>query len=127
VAGEPVAEVRLFSFPLVKRIAQVPASVYDQRMAPKESREEWEEGLREMQQSITPAQGLRAAHQVAKRSSGAPIPDLAHLVRLVLGGASLSLGIVAFSSRIPYRLALGAMALIAGFCLGFTAFRWKRK
>jgi len=105
----------------------VPANVYDQQMAPEESREEWEEGLREMQQSITPAQGLRAAHQVAKRSCGAPIPDFARLVRLVLGGVLLSLGIAAFSSRIPYRAALGATALIAGFCLGFTAFRWKRK
>jgi hypothetical protein len=80
----------------------MPAVAYDQQMEPVESREEWEQGLREMQQSITPAQGLRAAHQVAKRSSGAPIPDFAHLVRLVLGGALLALGIVALSSRIPY-------------------------
>ncbi len=105
----------------------MPAVAYDQQMEPEESREEWEQGLREMQQSITPAQGLRAAHQVAKRSSGAPIPDFAHLVRLVLGGALLALGIVALSSRIPYRVALGAAALIAGCWLGSAAFHWKHK
>ncbi len=88
-----------------------------------QSRQEWEQEIREIQQNITPAEGLRAAHHVAKGTSGAPIPDLAHFIRLVLGGALLGLGIVAFSSRLPHSNAIGVAALTAGFFLAYTALR----
>jgi len=91
----------------------------------KQSREEWEQEIRERQHNITPAEQLRTAHYVAKGSRGAPIA-LA-LVRFVLGGASLGLGIIAFSSGIPHRAALGVASLTAGCYLGFTAFRWNRR
>jgi hypothetical protein len=111
-----------------RELRQHSPAAYDQQMTnQEESREEWEQGLREVQQNITPAQGLRAAHHVAKRNSSAPIPDFAHLARLVLGGALLALEITAFSSRIPHSTAVGASTLIAGCYVGFTAFRWKRK
>jgi len=93
----------------------------------KQSRQEWEQELREVQGNITPDGEFRAAHYIAKKSSSGPIPDMAHLVRLVLGGTLVALGIRSFSFEIPHRGAIGVAALAAGVCLGFTGFRWNRK
>ena len=55
-----------------------------------QSRREWEQEISERQHNVTPAEQLRTAHYIAKRSSGALIPDFAHFIRFVLGGASLA-------------------------------------
>jgi hypothetical protein len=92
-----------------------------------QSRQEWEKEIREVQGNITPDGEFRAAHYIAKKSSSGPIPDVAHLVRLVLGCTLVALGIRAFSSEIPHSAAIGVAVLAAGVCLGFTGFRWTRK
>jgi hypothetical protein len=92
-----------------------------------QSREEWEQEIREMQQNITPAEAPWAAHYMAKKGSSAPIQDLAHLIRLLLGAALLVLGIGAFSSSIPHSTVLGVAAMAPGCYLGLTGFRWNRK
>ena len=97
----------------------------DQR---EKSREEWEREFREDQLNIIPADGSRAGHIMAKRSATpAPIPDLAHLVRGLISGALLAIAVAVLSSNTPHNVTLGAATLIAGCCLGITAFRWKRK
>jgi hypothetical protein len=98
----------------------------DQR---EKSREEWEREFREDQYNIIPADGSRVGHIMAKRSSTpAPIPDVAHLLRLLLSGILLIAGfVVLFSSDTPHRAVLGVASLIASLSLGVTAFRWPRK
>ena len=91
------------------------------------SRQEWEQELREIQRSVTPEQGLRAAHLISKRSSGALISDFAHLVRFLLGALLLALGIVAFNSSIPDNLALSLSALIVGCYLAYSGLSQNRK
>jgi len=92
-----------------------------------QSREQWEQEIREMQQNITPAEAPWAAHYIAKKSSAAPIPDLAHLVRLVLGGILLALGINTFSFHIPHGTIFALVVVAIGGCLGFTGFHWNHK
>jgi len=92
-----------------------------------QSRQEWENEIREVQGNITPDGEFRAAHYIAKRSSSGPIPDLAHLIRLLLGGVVLVLGFNVFSSGIPYSAAIGVAVAAAGCYLGFTGFRRNRK
>jgi hypothetical protein len=43
-----------------------------------QSREEWEQEIRDMQQNITPAEAPWAAHYMAKKDFNAPTQDLAH-------------------------------------------------
>jgi len=94
-----------------------------------QSREEWEREFIDVQRHYTFADGLRSSQIVAKKLSAtpAPIPDFAHLVRLLLSGILLVIGFVAFSADIPHNTALGVAILIAGCCLGATAFRWTSK
>jgi len=92
------------------------------------SREEWEREFREDQYNIVPADGSRVGHIMAKRSSTpAPIPDFAHLIRGLLSGALLATAVAVLSSDTPHRVTIGSATLIAGCCLGITAFRLKRK
>ena len=90
------------------------------------SRQQWEQELRDLQQNITPEQELRNAPLIAKRITGTGISDFAHLVRFVLGGALLALGIAAFSLRVSYNSAFAVAALLSGCYLGFSAFRRNR-
>lgn len=93
-----------------------------------QSPQEWEQELREMQQSVTPEQGLRAAQLISQRMPGAaPISDFAHLVRFLLGALLLALGIAAFNLSIPHNLALGLATLVVGFYLAYSALRQNRK
>ncbi len=94
-----------------------------------ELREKWQREFIEDQYNIIPADGSRVGHIMAKRSpTTAPIPDLAHLVRLLLSGVLLVIGFVLlFSSDIPHKATLGVAALAASCFLGVTAFRWPRK
>jgi len=94
-----------------------------------ESRQEWEKEIREIQQGVMPAQGLRRAQIIAKRASAspAPIPDFAHFVRFLLSAALLVIGFLVFSSDIPHKTTLGAAVLVAGGCLAVAAVRWPRK
>jgi hypothetical protein len=94
-----------------------------------QSREEWEKEFIDVQRHYTFADGLRSSQIVARKLSAtpAPISDFAHLVRLLLSGILLAIGFVAFSGDIPYNTALGIAILIAGCCLGATAFRWTSK
>jgi hypothetical protein len=92
-----------------------------------QSRQDWEQELREIQQSVTPEQGLRAAHLISKRSSGALISDFAHLLRFLLGALLLTLGIVTFNFSIPHNLPVGLSALIVGCYLAFSALHQHRK
>lgn len=91
-----------------------------------QSRAEWEQETREMQQNITPAEAPWAAHYMAKKGSTAPIQDLAHFVELLSAGTLLTLGISAFSSDIPHSTEFAVAALAAGFYLGWVGFRWDR-
>jgi hypothetical protein len=92
-----------------------------------QSREEWEQEIREMQQNITPAEAPWAAHYVAKKGSRAPIQDMPHLLRLLPGGVLLVLGFSAFSFHTPRSAVFAASALAIGCYLGFTGFRWNHK
>jgi hypothetical protein len=94
-----------------------------------QSRQEWEQELRDVQRNVTPGDDLRSAQIIAKNlsASPAPIPDFPHLVRLLLSGVLLVIGFAAFSSDIPHKFALGVAALAASCCLGLAAFRWPRK
>ncbi len=79
------------------------------------SREEWERELLEDQYNILPADGSRVGHIMAKRStSPAPIPDSAHLIRGLIGGVLLALGVAILSANISHKLWLGLASLIAG-------------
>jgi hypothetical protein len=94
-----------------------------------ESREDWEKEFVDVQRHYTFADGLRSSQFVAKKLSGtpAPIPDFAHLVRLLLGGVLLAGALLIFSSDIPHNTVLG-LALLATSCfLGISAFRWLHK
>jgi hypothetical protein len=91
-----------------------------------QSRAEWEQEIRDMQQNITPAEAPWAAHYMAKKGSSAPIQDLSHFVKLLSGGTLLTLGIGAFSSGIPHSTEFAVAALAAGCYLGWTGFRWNR-
>jgi hypothetical protein len=90
-----------------------------------ESREEWEQEIRDVQRSITFAEGLRASQIIAKRASvsPAPIKDVSHLVRFVLSPIFLALGFVVFLSSIPYKIVFGVAFLVLGSYLGVAAFR----
>jgi len=94
-----------------------------------ESREEWEREFREVQYSVTPADGLRAGQIIAKKLSvsPAPIKDSRHFIRFLLSAVLLGIGLAIFYTDIPYKVALGLATLIAGCGLGFATFRWKRK
>jgi hypothetical protein len=89
-----------------------------------QSRAEWEQEIRDMQQNITPAEAPWAAHYMAKKSSTAPIQDLAHFVKLLSAGVLLTLGISALSSGFPYSTEFSVAALAAGCYLGWSGFRW---
>jgi hypothetical protein len=91
-----------------------------------QSREEWEQEIRDIQQNITPAEAPWAAHYMAKKGFSAPIQDLAHFVKLLLGGVLITLGISAFSSGIPHSTELAVATLAAGCYLGWSGFRWNR-
>jgi hypothetical protein len=93
------------------------------------SREEWEREFTDVQRGVTPGEWLRADQIMARKlsASPAPIPDFAHLVRAVLSGVLLALAIAIFSSNIPHKMWFGLAALVAGCCLGTTAFQRKRK
>ena len=94
-----------------------------------QSREEWEKEFIDVQRHYTFADGLRSSQIVAKKLSAtpAPIPDFAHLVRLLLSGMFLAGGFFVFSSDLPYKTPFGAVALTVGCCLGVSAFRWPHK
>jgi hypothetical protein len=94
-----------------------------------QSREEWEKEFVDVQRHFTFADGLRSSQIVAKKLSAtpAPIPDFAHLIRLLLGGILLAVGFIAFSADIPHNTALGVAILAVACCLSATAFRWTRK
>jgi hypothetical protein len=89
-----------------------------------QSRAEWEQEIREMQQNITPAEAPWAAHYMAKKGSSAPIQDLAHFVKLLSSGILLTLGFSAFSYGIPHSTEFAVAALAAGCYLGWSGFRW---
>ena len=95
----------------------------------KQSREEWEKEFIDVQRHYTFNDGMRSNQIIAKKLSAtpAPVPDFAHLVRLLLSGILLVIGFVAFSANIPHNTALGVAILIAGCCLAITAFRWAAK
>ncbi len=96
---------------------------------PEESREEWEKEVIDVQHSVSFPEAMRSTQIIAKKlsASPAPIPDFAHLVRLLLSGILLVIGFVAFSANVPHNTALGVAALAAACCLGATAFRWTSK
>ncbi|MGB8013652.1 MAG: hypothetical protein WCF68_18720 [Terriglobales bacterium] len=96
---------------------------------PEGSRKEWEKEIIDVQHSVTFPEELRSAQIIAKKlsSTPAPIPDFAHLVRLLLSGMFLVGAFLVFSSDISHKTALGIVALAAGCCLGVAAFRWHRK
>ena len=97
----------------------------DQR---EKSREEWEREFREDQYNITPADGSLIGHIMAKRStSHGPIPDASHLIRGLFGGVVIAVAVGIFSSNTRYKIWIGLAALIAGCCLGITAFRLEQK
>jgi hypothetical protein len=89
-----------------------------------QSRAEWEQEIKEIQQNITPAQAQRTAHYIAKRGYSAPIQDLAHFVKLLSAGVLLTLGISALSSGFPHSTEFSVAALAAGCYLGWSGFRW---
>ena len=92
-----------------------------------QSREQWEKEFADVQRNVTPADDLRAGQIIAKKlsASPAPIADLPHLIRYLLCGVLLVVGFLILSSATPHKLWLGLATLIAGLCLGATAFRWK--
>ena len=94
-----------------------------------QSREEWEQEIKDVQRSITFPERLRQAQIISKRASAtpAPIPDFAHLLRFVFSGVFLTIGFFVFSSDIPHRTLLGVVTLTAGCGLGVSAFRLSRK
>jgi hypothetical protein len=94
-----------------------------------ESREEWEKELIDVQHTVTFDEGLRASQIIAKKLSvtPAPVPDFAHLVRLLVSGALLTIGLLVFSTDVPHKTALGIASLAAGCCLGIAAFRWPHR
>ena len=94
-----------------------------------QSRKEWEKEIVDLQRGVTFDAGLRRAQIITRKLSAipAPIPDFAHLVRLLLSGILLVIGFVVFSSDIRHKVALGVAALAASCCLGVAAFRWPRK
>jgi hypothetical protein len=94
----------------------------------KQSREGWEQELRDVQRNVTPGDDLRSAQIIAKNlsASPAPIQDFPHLVRLLLSGIMLVIGFAAFSSDVPHKAALGAAAVAASCYLGVSACRWNR-
>ena len=89
-----------------------------------ESREDWEKEFVDVQRHYTFADGLRSSQIVAKKLSAtpAPIPDVAHLVRLLLSVVLLA---VAFSSFRPTshtkRCSASRCSLLAA-SLGFRHF-----
>ena len=94
----------------------------------KQSREEWEQELIEDQYNVTPADGSRVGHILAKKSSSpGPIPDAAHLIRGILGGAFLATAVGIFSSNISHRAWFGIVTLAAGICLLVSSVRWNSK
>lgn len=94
-----------------------------------QSREEWEREFIEVQHSLGPAQGLRASQIIAKKlsASPAPIADVFHLIRLILSGVLLVIGILVFSSNIPYKQWVGSATLVGACYIGIAAFRGKNK
>lgn len=94
-----------------------------------ESREEWEKEFVDVQRHYTFADGLRSSQIIAKKLSAtpAPIPDFAHLVRLLLSVVLLAGGFLIFSSHIPHNTVLGLAVLAAGCFLAISAFRWFHK
>jgi hypothetical protein len=93
------------------------------------SREDWEKELVDVQHGVTFTDGLRRAQIISEKfsASPAPIPDSAHLFRGLVSGVLLAVAVVILSSDVPYKVWLGGAALMAGCCLGATAFRWERK
>ena len=94
-----------------------------------ESREDWEKEFIDVQRHYTFADGLRSSQIIAKKLSAtpAPIPDFAHLVRLLLGGVFLACGFFLFSSDIQHKTLLGLAALASSCCFGVSAFRHPHK
>ena len=92
------------------------------------SREEWEREFKEVQHSVTPGQWLRADQITAQKLSAlpAPIPDFPHLLRGLLGLALLAFAFLIPLFEVPHKVWLCAALLIAGCCIGLTAFRWRR-
>jgi len=93
------------------------------------SREKWAREFREVQYSVTPADGLRAGQIIAKKLSvlPAPIKDSGHFIGFLVSAVLLGIGLTIFYADIPHKVALGLATLIAGCWLGVAAFRWKRK
>ena len=96
---------------------------------PEESREEWKKELIDVQRTIGFDEGLRSAQIISKKLSTtpAPIPDFAHLVRLLLSGGFLVVAFLVFSSNISHKIVLGIAILTASCYLGVAPFRWPRK
>jgi hypothetical protein len=89
-----------------------------------QSRAQWEQENRQIQQNVTPAEAPWAAHYMAKRGFTAPIHDLAHFVKLLFAGVLLTLGISALSSDFSHSTEFSVAALAAGCYLGWSGFRW---
>jgi hypothetical protein len=82
-------------------------------------RGEWEREFKDVQHSVSLAEGLRASQIIAKKlaATPGPIADAAHLVRGILGGALLVGAFEILSSRVAHRAWFGIAALAAGLCL----------
>jgi hypothetical protein len=94
-----------------------------------QSREEWEQEFKDVQHSVGPAEGLRASQIIAKKLAATPgtIPDAAHLIRGILGGALLVGAFEILSSGVANRAWFGIAALAAGLCLLLSSVQWKSK
>ena len=94
----------------------------------KESREEWEKELVDVQHGLTFEEGRRSAQIVAKKLSAtpAPIPDFAHLLMLLFSGAFFAATFLLFRTDIPHKTLLGFVALSISISLGIAAFRRSR-
>jgi hypothetical protein len=81
-----------------------------------ESREEWEQEIKDVQRGVTFPEGLRRAQIISKRLSAtpAPIPDFVHFLRFLLSGVFLGIGFLVLSSDIPHNKLLGLAVVIAG-------------
>lgn len=92
------------------------------------SREQWQRELAEDQHNVVPADGSRVGHILAKRSSQpAPIADLAHLARALMGGVLVAIAISILSSNIAHKGWLALAVFVIGCCIGATGFRWRPK
>ena len=88
----------------------------------RQTREEWEQEVWERQLNLTDNQTLRALHHVARQGQSETF-STAQLLRAILGGLLLMLGLLVSSWNIPYPLVFGLAVVIFGLCLIILAFR----